>query len=65
MTGFEAMFSPLLAIVTSPYLMGLILLAIPLGMFFGAVPGLGGKLGATPIKVLFSLDHIINTGLTG
>lgn len=33
-------------LVTSPYLMGLILLAIPLGMFFGAVPRLGGKLGS-------------------
>ncbi|MBD3677891.1 MAG: tripartite tricarboxylate transporter permease [Rhodobacteraceae bacterium] len=41
----EAIFSPLINIVTSPYLMGLILLAIPIGMFFGAVPGLGGKLG--------------------
>jgi len=36
---------PLIQIVSSPYLMGLIVLAIPIGMFFGAVPGLGGKLG--------------------
>jgi len=37
--------SSLTGLITSPYLMGLILLAVPLGMFFGAMPGLGGKLG--------------------
>lgn len=59
MSGFEAMFSPLLAIVTSPYLMSLILLAIPLGMFFGAVPGLGGKLGIVLlIPFVFGMDPI-------
>ncbi len=41
----EIMGTTLVGLVSSPYLMGLILLAIPLGMFFGAVPGLGGKLG--------------------
>ncbi len=45
MAGLESMLAPLWGIISSPYLMGLILLAIPLGMFFGAVPGLGGKLG--------------------
>lgn len=59
MSGLDAMFSPLLAIVTSPYLMGLILLAIPLGMFFGAVPGLGGKLGIVLlIPFVFGMDPI-------
>ncbi len=35
----------LLTIVGSPYIMMLILIAVPIGMFFGAIPGLGGKLG--------------------
>jgi len=59
MTGLDAMFSPLWAIVSSPYLMGLILLAIPLGMFFGAVPGLGGKLGIVLlIPFVFGMDPL-------
>lgn len=59
MTGLEAMFSPLVEIITSPYLMGLILLAIPLGMFFGAVPGLGGKLGIVLlIPFIFGMDPL-------
>jgi len=57
MTGLEAMFAPLWGIVSSPYLMGLILLAIPLGIFFGAVPGLGGKLGIVLlIPFVFGMD---------
>jgi len=59
MTGLEAMFTPLFAIITSPYLMGLILLAIPLGMFFGAVPGLGGKLGIVLcIPFIFGMEAL-------
>ena len=42
---FGQIVSSFLGIVTNPTLMGLILLAVPIGMFFGAVPGLGGKLG--------------------
>ena len=57
--GFEHMFGPLVQIVGSPYLMGLILLAIPIGMFFGAVPGLGGKLGVVLlIPFVFGMDPI-------
>lgn len=37
--------SALAALLFSPKLIGLMLLAIPLGIFFGSVPGLGGKLG--------------------
>jgi putative tricarboxylic transport membrane protein len=37
--------SSLLGLLDTPRLLGLILLAIPLGIFFGCVPGLGGKLG--------------------
>lgn len=59
MSGLEAIFSPLLAILSSPYLMGLIILAIPLGMFFGAVPGLGGKLGVVLlIPFVFGMDPL-------
>ncbi len=57
--GFETIFGPLIQIVTSPYLMGLILLAIPIGMFFGAVPGLGGKLGIVLlIPFVFGMDPL-------
>ena len=39
--------------------MGLILLAIPIGMFFGAVPGLGGKLGVVLlIPFVFGMDPL-------
>ncbi|KMK65003.1 tripartite tricarboxylate transporter permease [Puniceibacterium sp. IMCC21224] len=56
---FQAAFGPLFEILTSPYLMGLILLAIPIGMFFGAVPGLGGKLGIVLlIPFVFGMDPL-------
>lgn len=42
--SLDIVLSSLLSVAGSPYLMGLILLAVPIGMFFGAVPGLGGKL---------------------
>ncbi len=59
MTGLDAMFGPLWGIMSSPYLMGLILLAIPIGMFFGAVPGLGGKLGVVLlIPFVFGMDAL-------
>ncbi len=59
MTGLDAMFGPLFHILTSPYLMGLILLAIPLGMFFGAVPGLGGKLAIVlMIPFVFGMEAL-------
>ena len=39
--------------------MGLLVLAIPIGMFFGAVPGLGGKLGIVlMIPFAFGMDMI-------
>jgi putative tricarboxylic transport membrane protein len=57
--GLDQMFGPLIDIVSSPYLMGLIVLAIPIGMFFGAVPGLGGKLGIVLlIPFVFGMDPI-------
>ena len=52
-------FSSLIDLVTSPLSMGLMLLAIPIGMFFGAVPGLGGKLGvALLIPFVLGMDMI-------
>lgn len=55
----ETILANLLGLISSPYLMGLILLAIPIGMFFGAVPGLGGKLGiALLIPFVFNMDMI-------
>jgi putative tricarboxylic transport membrane protein len=41
----ERIFSALLAVVGDPYIMMLVVIAVPIGMFFGAIPGLGGKLG--------------------
>jgi TctA family transporter len=55
----EIVYSSLIGLISSPTNMGLILLAIPLGMFFGAVPGLGGKLGiALLIPFVFGMDMI-------
>ncbi len=56
---FSSIFGPLINILTSAHLMGLILLAIPIGMFFGAVPGLGGKLGVVLlIPFVFGMDPL-------
>lgn len=38
-------FSALIDILGSPYYMLLLMIAVPVGIFFGIVPGLGGKLG--------------------
>lgn len=57
--GIDAALGPLFDILTSAHLMGLILLAIPIGMFFGAVPGLGGKLGIVLlIPFVFGMDAL-------
>ena len=55
----DVVFGPLWGLVSSPYLMGLIVLAIPIGIFFGAVPGLGGKIGVVLlIPFVFGMDPI-------
>jgi TctA family transporter len=55
----DLIFGTFWTIMSSPLLMGLIVLAIPIGMFFGAVPGLGGKLGiALLIPFVFGMDMI-------
>lgn len=57
--SIDIIFGSLFSIISSPYLMGLILLAIPIGMFFGAIPGLGGKLGIVlMIPFVFGMDMV-------
>ena len=55
----ERIFTSLLAVIGSPHLVGLIVLAVPIGMFFGAIPGLGGKLGIVLlIPFVFGMDPL-------
>jgi TctA family transporter len=55
----DIVYSSLIGLISSPTLMGLVLLAIPIGMFFGAVPGLGGKIGiALMIPFVFGMDMV-------
>ncbi len=55
----EPFFASLIALLGSPMLLALIVLAIPIGMFFGAVPGLGGKLGiALLIPFVFGMEPL-------
>jgi len=53
----SGIFGALLEIVGSPYHLFLLLIAVPIGMFFGAIPGLGGKLGIVlAIPFVFGMD---------
>jgi TctA family transporter len=53
----DILLSSLLGLITDPTLIGLILLAVPIGMFFGVVPGLGGKLAIVlSIPFVFGMD---------
>ncbi len=55
----EIIFGSFVTLVTSASLWGLMLTAIPLGMLFGAVPGVGGKLGIVfSIPFVFGMDPI-------
>lgn len=55
----EIMGTTLVELVSSPYLMWFILLGTLIGIFFGAVPGLGGKLAiALMIPFVFGMDMI-------
>lgn len=52
-------FASLMNVVGSPYHLFLLLIAVPAGMFFGAVPGLGGKLGIVlAIPFVFGMDAL-------
>jgi len=51
--------STLFQLLTTPKLLGMVLLAIPLGTFFGCVPGLGGKLGIVLlIPFVYGMDPL-------
>ena len=51
--------SALIAVIGSPSHMLLLLIAVPAGMFFGAIPGLGGKLGIVlAIPFVFGMDPL-------
>ena len=55
----EIIVSSFVNLVSSPYLWLLMLIAVPVGMFFGAVPGLGGKLAiALAIPFVFGMEMI-------
>jgi putative tricarboxylic transport membrane protein len=55
----QVIFSSLMEILTTPKLLGLIMLAVPIGTFFGCVPGLGGKLGIVLlIPFVYGMDPI-------
>ncbi|MGY9105468.1 MAG: tripartite tricarboxylate transporter permease, partial [Alphaproteobacteria bacterium] len=55
----DVAFGTLFNLLTDPYLIGLMLIAVPLGAFFGAMPGLGGKLGVVLlIPFVFGMEPI-------
>ena len=55
----HVIWSSLLGLLLTPKLLGLMLLAIPLGIFFGCVPGLGGKLGIVLlIPFVYGMDPL-------
>ena len=55
----EIMFSSLWAMLTSPHTMGLMLLAVLLGLIVGVTPGIGGRLSiALAIPFVFGMQMI-------
>jgi putative tricarboxylic transport membrane protein len=55
----DIILSALADLVTTPHLLGLMLLAVPVGTFFGVVPGLGGKLGIVMmIPFVYGMDTV-------
>ena len=55
----DTMFSTLFTMLTSPHLMGLMVVAVAIGIFVGATPGLGGKLSiALAIPFVFGMEMI-------
>lgn len=54
---FAGIFGSLIGILSNPEYLLLLIIAVPLGMFFGAIPGLGGKLGIVlVIPFVFGMD---------
>lgn len=55
----DTMFGTLFTMLTSAHLMGLMVVAVAIGIFVGATPGLGGKLSiALAIPFVFGMDMI-------
>ena len=55
----ETMFSSLTAMLTSPHMMGLMLLAVAIGLVVGVTPGIGGRLSiALAIPFVFGMEMI-------
>jgi putative tricarboxylic transport membrane protein len=55
----DIMFSSLVAMLTSPHIMGLMLVAVLIGLVVGATPGIGGRLSiALAIPFVFGMDMI-------
>ena len=55
----DIVIASLINLLASPGLLALVVLAVPIGMFFGAVPGLGGKLGiAILIPFVFGMQPL-------
>ena len=53
----ETMFGALFAMLTSPHMMGLMLLAVLIGLMVGVTPGIGGRLSiALAIPFVFGMD---------
>lgn len=54
---FDVMFAALGALVTNPQTMGLMLIAVMIGLIVGATPGIGGRLSiALAIPFVFGMD---------
>jgi len=56
---FSGIFSALITVIGVPQNLIMLLIAVPIGMFFGAIPGLGGKLGVVMvIPFVFGMEPI-------
>src|SRR5258708_3791966 len=59
----EIMFSSLYAMLTSPHMMGLMLLAVAIGLVVGVTPGIGGRLSvALAVPLVFGVGTIPGAG---
>jgi len=55
----DVAFSTLLDLLTTPRLLFLMAIAVPMGVFFGSTPGLGGKLGLVLlIPFVYNMDQL-------
>jgi TctA family transporter len=55
----EVMFGSLMGLLTSPHLLGLMLIAVVCGLLVGVTPGIGGKLSiAMAIPFIYGMDMI-------